>query len=84
MNQPPMPPPRVQPLPIAQLIDKLPGTPEPGGSAYDKQYESGEKGGLPLEIVAFAQGLYIMPQIPPAGQKPQPLAPQPGWGGMGR
>jgi hypothetical protein len=84
MNQPPAPPLRVQPLPIAQLINKLPGTPKPGESAYDHKYEEGEKGGLPMEIVAFAQGLYVPPQIPPAGQQGQPLAPQPGWGGQGR
>jgi hypothetical protein len=83
MNQPPAPPPRVAPLPIAQLINKLPGTPPPGHSAYDENHEE-EKGGLPMEIVAFAQGLYIPPQVPPAGNQGQPLAPQPGWGGAGR
>jgi hypothetical protein len=82
MNQPP--PPRVQPLPIAQLINKLPGSPKIGESAYDRQFDPEDKGGLPMEIVAFAQSMYVPPQIPPSGKQGSSLSPLPGWGGQGR
>lgn len=84
MTPPPMPPPRVPPLPIAQLLNKLPGTPGPNESAYDSKYEAGSKGGLPMEIVAFAQGMYVPPHLPPPTGAPPPISPQPGWGGQGR
>jgi hypothetical protein len=84
MNPPPAPPPRVPPLPIAQLLNKLPGNPAPGESAYDSKYNPGEKGGLPMEIVAFSQTMYTVPQATPPKGPPPPMSPQPGWGGAGR
>lgn len=76
-------PPRVPAQPIAQLLQSLPPTPAPDKNAYNATSTEGDKGGLPMEICAFAQGMYAMPQ-PPGGGKPSPLAMQPGWGGQGR
>ena len=83
MNQPPMPPPRVPQLPIAQLIQKMPSNPPPETNAYDNPAKAGDKGGLPLEICAFAQSVYMHPQMQPGGASGA-VGLEPGWGGKGR
>jgi hypothetical protein len=44
------PAPRVPALPVAQLLQKLPGMPAPDKNAYDTPVKDGSKGGLPMEI----------------------------------
>jgi len=83
MPQVPIPPPRVPPLPIAQLVHSIPADPPVEQNAYDKVSKAGSKGGLPMEIVAAAQLIYQHPQVPPqpGGASQQGL--KPGWGGQG-
>lgn len=81
--QPQGPAPRVPNLPVAQLLQKLPGTPAPEKNAYDAPIKDGDKGGLPMEICAFAQTVYVRPQVQPGPPNPA-MALQPGWGGQGR
>jgi len=80
---PPGPPPRVPKLPVAQLLQKLPAEPARDKDAYNTPSKAGDKGGLPMEICAFAQTMYTMPQI--HDNKPNPaMGLQPGWGGQNR
>ena len=83
MPAPMGPPPRVPSLPIAQLLQKLPTRPDPSKNAYNATATDGDKGGLPMEICAFAQSMYTMPQMQ-GGKGGGALALQPGWGGQGR
>lgn len=86
VKQPPAPPPRVPPLPLAQLLQAAPSAPPPNQDAYSRPVNVTEKGGLPLEICAFAQGIYAanqhQHQLPQ--QKQDSKALQPGWGGQGK
>ena len=85
MMQPIMPQQRVAPLPIAQLMQAAPADPPPEKDAYEQPVRAGKKGELPMEIVAFAQGVYQKPQPQQQqGNKGNGLGLQPGWGGKGK
>lgn len=78
-----IPQPRIPKLPVAQLLQKIPAEPDAGSNAYDAPAKEGEKGGLPMEICAFAQTMYAMPTVNNTNSG-QGMALQPGWGGQGR